>query len=208
MAYDLEEQEQLDEFKAWWKKNGSIATNLVLAALVAYAAWQGYGYFQNKKAVEASALYQTLVVTELTKTAEIKAQSAKLMEDFSGTPYAGRAAVFAAKANFAAQNSKSAKSQLEWATKNAKESAIKAIASLQLAGILYEEKSYDEANKVLAGITDKGYEGLKANMQGDVLLAQGKQAEAKKAYQAALEGLDVQGKMHQYTQQKLDSLGV
>ena len=208
MAYDLEEQEQLDEFKAWWKKNGSMATSLVLAALLAYATWQGYGYFQNKKAVEASALYQTLVVTELAKTTEIKAQSAKLMEDFSGTPYAGRAAVFAAKANFAAQNSKSAKSQLEWATKNAKESAIKAIASLQLAGILYEEKSYDEANKVLAAIADKGYEGLKANMQGDVLLAQGKQAEAKKAYQAALEGLDAQGKMHQYTQQKLESLGV
>ena len=208
MAYDLEEQEQLDEFKAWWKKNGSMATNIVLAALVAYAAWQGYGYFQNKKAVEASALYQTLVVTDLAKTAEIKAQSAKLMEDFSGTPYAGRAAVFAAKANFAVQDSKSAKLQLEWATKNAKESAIKAIASLQLAGILYEEKSYDEANKVLAAITDKGYEGLKANMQGDVLLAQGKQAEAKKAYQAALEGLDAQGKMHQYTQQKLESLGV
>ena len=208
MAYDLEEQEQLDEFKAWWKKNGSMATNIILAALVAYAAWQGYGYFQNKKAVEASALYQTLVVTDLAKTAEIKAQSAKLMEDFSGTPYAGRAAVFAAKANFAVQDSKSAKLQLEWATKNAKESAIKAIASLQLAGILYEEKSYDEANKVLAAITDKGYEGLKANMQGDVLLAQGKQAEAKKAYQAALEGLDAQGKMHQYTQQKLESLGV
>ncbi len=208
MAYDLEEQEQLDEFKAWWKKNGSMATNLVLAALVAYAAWQGYGYYQNSKAVDASVLYQALVVTDLAKTAEIKAQSAKLMEDFSGTPYAGRAAVFAAKANFAANDAKSAKSQLEWATKNAKESAVKAIASLQLAGILYEEKNYDEANKVLAGITDQGYEGLKANMQGDVLLAQGKQAEAKKAYQIALEGLDAQGKMHQYTQQKLDSLGV
>ena len=208
MAYDLEEQEQLDEFKAWWKKNGSMATNLVLGALIAYAAWQGYGYYQNTKAVEASALYQTLLVTELTKMTEIKAQSAKLMEDFSSTPYAGRAAVFAAKANFAAQDSKSAKSQLEWATKNAKESAIKAIASLQLAGILYEEKSYDEANKVLAAITDKGYAGLKANMQGDILLVQGKQAEAKKAYQAALEGLDAQGKMHEYTQQKLESLGV
>ena len=208
MAYDLEEQEQLDEFKAWWKKNGSMATNLVLAALVAFAAWKGYSYYQNTKAVEASALYQTLVVTDIAKTTEIKAQSAKLMEEFSGTPYAGRAAVFAAKANFAANDSKSAKSQLEWATKNAKESAVKAIASLQLAGILFEEKSYDEANKVLAAITDKGYEGLKANMQGDVLLAQGKQAEAKKAYQAALEGLDAQGKMYQYTQQKLESLGV
>ena len=61
---------------------------------------------------------------------------------------------------------------------------------------------------MLAAINDKGYEGLKANLQGDVLLAQGKHAEAKKAYQTALENLDSQGRMHQYTQQKLESLGV
>ena len=208
MAYDLEEQEQLDEFKAWWKKNGSMAINLVLAGLVVYAAWQGYHYYQNKKAVEASELYQALVVTDINKTAEIKTQSAKLMDSFSGTPYAGRAAVFAAKANFSANDDKSAKSQLEWATKNAKESAIKAIASLQLASILFEEKSYDEAQKVLSNISDKGYEGLKANMQGDIFLAQGKQVEAKKAYEIALQSLDAQGKLHQYTRQKLESLGV
>ena len=208
MAYDLEEQEQLDEFKAWWKKNGSMAINLVLAGLVAYAAWQGYHYYQNKKAVEASELYQALVVTDINKTAEIKTQSAKLMDSFSGTPYASRAAVFAAKANFSANDDKSAKSQLEWAVKNAKESAVKAIAGLQLASILFEEKSYDEAQKVLSNISDKGYEGLKANMQGDIFLAQGKQAEAKKAYENALQSLDAQGKLHQYTQQKLESLGV
>lgn len=208
MAYDLEEQEQLDEFKAWWKKNGSMLTNLVLAALVAYAGWQGYGYYQNKKAVEASALYQTMVVTNPTQTAEIKAQSANLMENFSGTPYAGRAAVFAAKANFAANDSKSAKSQLEWAIKNAKESPVKAIAGLQLAGILFEEKNYDEASKVLAAINDKGYAGLKADLQGDILMAQGKHEEAKKAYQAALQELDQEGKLHQFTQRKLEALGV
>jgi predicted negative regulator of RcsB-dependent stress response len=208
MAYDLEEQEQLDEFKAWWKKNGSMAINLVLAGLVAYAAWQGYHYYQNKKAVEASELYQALVVTDISKTAEIKAQSAKLMDSFSGTPYAGRAAVFAAKANFAANDDKSAKLQLDWAINNAKESAVKAIAGLQLASILFEEKNYDEAQKVLTAISDKGYEGLKANMQGDVFLAQGKQTEAKKAYENALQSLDLQGKLHQYTQQKIESLGV
>ena len=207
MAYDLEEQEQLDEFKAWWKKNGKIATNLVFAALIAYAAWQAYGYFQNKKAVEASELYQALVVTDLTKTAEIKTQSAKLMDDYSGTPYAGRAAVFAAKANFAANDDKSAKSQLDWAVKNAKEGAVKAIAGLQLANVLFDEKNYEEAQKVLSAINDKGYEGLKASLQGDIFLAQGKNTEAKKAFENALNNLDVQGKLHQYTQQKLESLG-
>ena len=208
MAYDLEEQEQLDEFKAWWKKNGSMTINLVLAALVAYSAWQGYHYFQNKKSVEASALYQVMLTTDSTKVGDIKAQSAKLMDSYDGTPYAGRAAVYAAKTNFAANDSKSAKSQLDWAIKNATESAVKAIAGLQLADILFEEKDYEGAQKILAAIDDKGYAGLKANMQGDVLLAQGKQAEAKKAYATALENLDAQGRLHQYTQQKLESLGV
>ena len=208
MAYDLEEQEQLDEFKAWWKKNGKMAINLVLAALVGYAAWQGYHYFQNKKAVEASNLFQALVVTEPSNLAEIKTQSAKLMENFSGTPYAGRAAVLAAKANFAANDSKSAKLQLEWAAKNAKESAVQAVAGLQLASILFDEKKYDEAQKVLNAILDTGYLGLKENLLGDILLAQGKPVEAKKAFENALNALDAQGKLHQYTQQKLESLGV
>jgi predicted negative regulator of RcsB-dependent stress response len=208
MAYDLEEQEQLDEFKAWWKKHGNMLTNIVLAGLIAYAAWQGYHYYQSKKAVEASVLYQELTVTDVAKIADIKTKSAKLMEDFSGTPYAGRAAVFAAKANFSASDTKSAKSQLEWAIKNAKETAVQAVAGLQLAEILYDEKNYDEATKILAAISDKGFEGLKSNLQGDVLLAQGKNAEAKKAFENALNHLDEKGRMHQYTQQKLESLGV
>ncbi len=208
MAYDLEEQEQLDEFKVWWKKNGSMSINFVLAVLVAYLVWQGYHYFQNKKSVEASALYQTMLTTDPVKVTEIKSQSAKLMENYSGTPYAGRAAVYAAKTNFSANDSKSAKSQLDWAIKNATEGAVKAIAVLQLADILFEEKKYDEASKALAAIDDKGYAGLKANMQGDIFLAQGKQAEAKKSYATALENLDAQGKLHAYTRQKLESLGV
>ena len=207
MAYDLEEQEQLDEFKVWWKKYGKLAVNLVLAALVAYAAWQGYQYFQQKKAVEASVLYQALVTTDATKTAEIKAQSAKLTGDYASTPYAGRAAVFAAKSSIAAKDTKNAKNQLEWAIKNAKEGAIKSIASVQLAGILFEEKNYDDAVKVLSSDADKGFLGIKNDLLGDILVAQGKTAEAKKAYKSALENLDAQGKLHQYTVYKLESLG-
>ncbi len=207
MAYDLEEQEQLDEFKAWWNKNGKLATNLVLSALIAYAAWQGYGYYQNKQAIEASTLYQSLVVAETSKAKDIQSQAAKLTADYAGTPYAGRAAIISAKASLAANDTKAAKTQLEWAAKNAKESTTKAIASLQLAGILYEEKSYDAALQVLANDADKGFMGLKEDLKGDIYLAQGKKAEAKKAYEVALSELDVQGKMQLYTRQKLEALG-
>jgi predicted negative regulator of RcsB-dependent stress response len=207
MALDLEEQEQLDEFKVWWKKNGKLLANALLAGLIAYSAWTGYNYFQQKKAVEASELFQNLVQLEPNKLPEIKALSAKLMESYSATPYAGRAAVFAAKNNFAANDSKSAKAQLEWAIANAKESSVKAIAGLQLASILLEEKDFDGALKVLAAEMDKGYDGLKQGLQGDIYQAQGKQSEAKKAYTDALTNLDENGRLHQYTQQKLEALG-
>ncbi len=207
MALDLEEQEQLDEFKTWWKENGKLVTNVILGVVLAYVAWQGYHYFQNKKAVEASELYQTLVQLESSNVAEIKTQSANLIDAFSSTPYAGRAAVFLAKNSFAEKDTKNAKAQLEWAATNAKETAIKAIAALQLASILLEEKKYDEALKALEVEYDVGYTGLKNDLQGDIYLAQGKQAEAKKSYESALAHLDVSGRLFLFTQQKLESLG-
>ncbi len=207
MAYDLEEQEQLDEFKAWWKKNGKQATNLVIVALLAYVAWQGYQYWQNKKASEASGIYQSLVTIDASKVAEIKAQASKLMDGFNGTPYAGRAAVLLAKAEFVGKDSKAAKADLQWAIDHAKESAVQAIASLQLASILLEEKDYESALKVLDGKMDAGYIGLRDEMKGNVYLAQGKQAEAKKAFESALNNLDAGGAMYQATKLKLESLG-
>lgn len=207
MAYDLEEQEQLDEFKAWWKRNGSMVTNLVLAVLIAYAAYQGWHYYQNKQAVTASAQYQELMVTDPNELKSIQAKSAVLMDKFSGTPYAGRAALFAARANYQANEVKSAKAQLDWAIKNAKESAAVAIASLQLANILAEEKDFDAALKLLDAKHDAGFDGLFADLKGDILVSQGKTAEAKAAYQHALTKLDAEGKYRTLTQQKLDALG-
>ena len=207
MAYDLEEQEQLDEFKAWWKQNGTMISTLLISLLVAYVAYQGWHYYQNKQAVEASTQYQELLVTESKDLKAIQKKSAKLMESFSATPYAGRAALFAAKANYQANEIKSAKAQLDWTVKNAKESAVSALATLQLANILSEEKNFEGALKLLNAPHDSGFDGLFADLKGDVLVSLGRNAEAKEAYQQALTKLDPQGKFRVLTQQKLESLG-
>jgi predicted negative regulator of RcsB-dependent stress response len=207
MAYDLEEQEQLDEFKAWWKLYGKMVINLALAALVAYAAYQGWKFYQSKQAVAASTEYQELVITDEKDLKAIQEKSAVLMDKYASTPYAGRAALFAAKANYHANEVKSAKAQLEWTAKNAKETTVAAIASLQLASILAEEKDYEGALKLLDAKHDAGFDGLFADLKGDVLVSMGKDEEAKAAYQLALAKLDPQGKYRTLTQQKLEALG-
>ncbi len=207
MAYDLEEQEQIDEFKAWWKQYGKMTSSLIVGAIVLYAGFQIWQYTQHKQAVESSTAYQALVTTDAKDLKSIQTKSAEIMDKFSGTPYAGRAALFAAKTNYEAKDVKSAKAQLDWAIKNAKESTSTALASLQLANILFDEKSYDEALKVLSAEHDSGFDGLFADLKGDILLAQGKSADAKAAYELALTKLDVQGRYRVITQRKLESLG-
>ncbi|MEY3884652.1 MAG: hypothetical protein RIS87_427 [Pseudomonadota bacterium] len=207
MAYDLEEQEQLDEFKAWWKRYGKLVTNVALALIVGYAAFQGWKSYQNNQSVEASTQFQELLVTDEKDLKAIQAKSAVLMDKFSATPYAGRAALYAAKANYLAKDNKSAKSQLEWTIKNAKESTISALASLQLANILAEEKNYEAALILLNAPHDAGFDGLFSDLKGDVLVSLGKSLEAKAAYQDALNKLDSQGKYRALTQKKLEAIG-
>lgn len=207
MALDLEDQEQLDEFKVWWNKYGKLAVNIVLALVLVYAAWQGYQYMQHQKAVQASDLYQKLVRLDSKEIDLVKSEGAKLMSDYASTPYAGRAAVLLAKNSFQSDDLKSAKSQLEWAIANAQENAVKAIARIELSTLLLSEKDYDGAEKLLTGDIDPGYVGLKESLVGDIHIAQGKTTEARQAYENALAKLDRDGRLYLLTQQKLDALG-
>ena len=206
MAYDLEEQEQLDEFKAWWKQHGTLISRVFIGLLVTYAAYQAWHYYQNKQSVAGSSLYQELVVADPKDLKTILAKSASLMDDYSGTPYAGRAAMLAAKANYQAKQVASAKAQLEWAAEHASEPSVQALATLQLASILFEEKDLKGALALLNESHEAGFDGLFADLKGDVLAALGKNAEAKAAYQEALDKLDPAGKVRALTQKKLESL--
>jgi predicted negative regulator of RcsB-dependent stress response len=207
MAYDLEEQEQIDAFKAWWKANGNKLVAVVAVAMAAFVGVQGWKYYQNKRSVEASVHYQELVQTDSKDIKAIQGLSSKIMESYSSTPYAGRAALAAAKANYKASDVKSATAQLEWAMDKAKEEQVQAIARLQLAAIQFEEKKYDDALKTLSGKHDEGFDGLYADLKGDILSAQGKKDEAKAAYKEALTKLDPQGRYHTFTEHKLEALG-
>jgi len=207
MAYDLEEQEQLDELSAWWKRHGNHVAIALSVLLAAYAAYQGWKIYQHQQALQASVQYEALAQLDDKDIKSVRAISGQIMEKYASTPYAARAALIAAKANYAANDAKSAKAQLDWAMGHTSEDAIRAIAQLQLAAIQFNEKQYDAALKTLGEKHDPGFDGLFADLKGDILATQGKTAEAKAAYAEALTKLDAEGRYHRYTERKLDALG-
>ena len=49
MAYDHQEQEQLDSFKAFWARYGSIITWVLIVVLGSYAGWNYWKSHQRKQ---------------------------------------------------------------------------------------------------------------------------------------------------------------
>ena len=208
MAYDFEEQEQLDTLKAWWKQFGNLITWLVIIALAIYAGWSGWNYYQRNQSTQAAQLYDELqkavVASDNTK---IQRAALDMEERFGRTAYAQMSALAAAKAAFEANDANTAKSQLQWVIDKGRDDDYKAIAKIRLAGILLDEKAYDEAIKLLSGDFPGQFAGLAADRKGDILTAQNKIEEARSAYQLALEKTDQKNPGRQLIQLKLDAIG-
>ncbi|MHB1144305.1 MAG: YfgM family protein [Thiobacillus sp.] len=207
-TYDLDEQERLDELKAWWKRWGNLAM-VGLAVVIAAAA--GWRYWQNHTAtqsLEAASVYEKLTQSlAANDTKAAREAGAMLIDQYKGTAYAPRAALLLAKLNVGARDVKSAQAQLEWAAANSKEPAVKDLARLRLAGVQLDQKQYDAALKSLSATHSDAFAFRFHDLKGDVLLAQGKPAEARAAYQAAFGKMAEDNPYRNIVELKLDALG-
>lgn len=208
MSFDLEEQEKIDELKAWWKQNGStvlLAVAVFAAVLVGMQSWR---YYQKSQQQQAAQVYEALQNGVQGKDIKrVREAAGQLIEKYPATPYAARAALLVAGANYELGDAKSAKAQLQWVIEHAKEDGARDIARLRLAGMQLDDKNYAEAMKLLEASHQKSFDGLFADLKGDVLAAQGKIADARTAYNTALEKIDEKSTYRQIVQMKLDSLG-
>lgn len=208
MAYDLEEQEQLATLKAWWNRFGNLVMWGLILALAAYAGWSGWNYYQRNQATQAAQLYDELQKAVTAKdSAKVQRAATDLTGKFGRTAYAQMSALAAAKSAFDANDLKTAKTQLQWVIDHGRDAEYKAIAKIRLAGILLDEKSFDEGLKLLAGDFPAQFASAVADRKGDILAAQNKIDEARTAYQLALEKTDQNNPGRQLIQLKLDAIG-
>ena len=209
--YDLEEQEQIDTLKTWWKMYGNLVSGVVVAISVGVIGWQGWNWYQRGQVAQASAIYAVLEQgAALRDGQKVKAAAGELAEKFGSTSYAWLGALVAARQSFDAGDLKTARAQLSWAVENAKDE-VRDLARLRLAAVLLDEKAYDEALKQLEAAHDAAFAARFLELKGDVLAAQGKVPEARAAYKAALDKGEVRegrgGAGRELLRQKLDSLG-
>jgi predicted negative regulator of RcsB-dependent stress response len=207
MALDLQEQDELDNLKAFWGKYGNLILTVLTVLCLAFAGWRAWNYYQAKQASEAAGLYEALRAAAGTKDlAKVKEASGSIFEKFSGTGYAQMAALVTAKVYFDANDMKAAKAPLEWASDKAQDEEFRLTARLRLAAILLDEKAYDEAAKRLQGPVPKSYSGQFADARGDLLVAQNKLVEAKAAYKEAVDALADTSAIKRLVKIKLDAL--
>ncbi|MCL2021027.1 MAG: tetratricopeptide repeat protein [Betaproteobacteria bacterium] len=185
-VYDLEEQEQIENFKAWWKQYGTLLTWLLCAVAIAVTGWQGWQWRQSKLSAEAGTVFialQNAVASD--NMPQIKLLTGELTDKFGGTSFAPLGVLLAAKHAIAMDDRETARIQLSWVVKHGGDE-IADIARLRLAGLLLDIKEYENALGELKHKPAAAFAAAYAEMKGDVHVAAGKFAEAKAAYREAI----------------------
>lgn len=205
---DLQEQEQIDDLKAFWKRWGNLITWAVIAALAVFAGWNGWNWYQRDQAVKAGALYDEL---ERTVTGGDVERAGRVFSDLRerhpGAVWTAHGGLLVARLQHEKGKADEAVSTLGWVADKAGDDAVQALARLRLAGLHLDAKRPEAALEVLSRVSAPGFEALVADRRGDVLKSQGKTAEAIEAYRTAHKALAESLDYRRVVEAKLTALG-
>jgi predicted negative regulator of RcsB-dependent stress response len=205
---DLEEQEQLDQLKAFWNEYGNLITAVLVIVVGAYLSWIGWNAWQRDQGAKAGSMYDELDrAVQAGDAARAGQIFADMKERYPRTTFTGQAGLLAAKTAADKGQLDAARSELAWVAESASQDEYRAVAKLRLAGLLLDEKKYDEALKQLEGVDSGDFAALAADRRGDILVAQGKTEEAKAAYQKAWAAMDAKVEYRRIVEAKLNVLG-
>jgi predicted negative regulator of RcsB-dependent stress response len=212
-VYDLEEQEQISELKAWWTQYGNLVVTLAAVAALASVGWQGWKWYEGKQAAEAGGMYFAVQqAAEQGDAQKARDAAGRLIDAHGGSVSAQLAALLSAGVQFDAGDLDNARAQLEWAADKGQDPALRDLARMRLAAVLLQKGEFDAALARLQAPSVEAYKARFADLRGDVLASQGKPIEARAAYQAAIDALagagDEATTLREVVRVKLESLGV
>ncbi|MCG5540972.1 MULTISPECIES: YfgM family protein [unclassified Halorhodospira] len=190
------DDEQLQQLKDWWRRNGGSIMLGLTAAVLIVAGWWGYGTWQERGAQQAAAAYAEFLQATRSGEPEMAEQAGqRVLDDHARSGYAGLTALRMARIQAEAGAYRRAAETLGWLIDNADHSAMAELARLRQARVLGEVDA-EEALAALEGSVSAGFAAAYAELRGDLLRELGRYDEATEAYQQALdqEGLGAQSR--------------
>lgn len=191
MSYQTEE-EQIERIKDVWQRHGVPVLTGVALALAGVFGWNGWTNHQENKATNASAVYQNMLESVLGNDTEAgRARAAELAEqlrsDYAGTQYAHYAALMQARLAVESGDFSTAEKLLREVADKADEVALKEVATQRLARVLAQLDRAEEALELFDAPVDGELLSGREEVRGDLLLSLGRIADARQAYQSALQ---------------------
>ncbi|QMT30856.1 YfgM family protein [Alysiella filiformis] len=198
MSAHHEELQEIENVKYYWNKGGKWVVVALVAAALGYLVnviYQGQVESKNKEAA--------------TLAAQIKGDTAKLQalqQSHSASSATAQATLETAKSLFDNGKLDEAATAYRWVLDNHKAPLFQAAATQNLANVLLQQKKFDEALALLNNPIDAHFAPAINEIKGDVYAAQGKAAEAKQAYQAALDTLPENALGREFLEMKIGAL--
>ena len=207
MAAHLEEQQELDNFKYFWKSTGRWLFALLIAAALGYLGYTMYKSHKASQSQEAAEVLAKIVDKMQAKAsqAEVNTDLTNLQQNYPDSIAAAQATLMAAATEYDARRYDVAEGHLNWVLKNQKAPLVQALAAQRLGIVLLQQKKYDAAIAALNTKVEADFEPLLLEAKGDVYAAQNKTKEAAQSYQQALEKLPKDAIERELLQMKLDS---
>ena len=207
MAAHLEEQQELDNFKYFWKSTGRWLFALLIAAALGYLGYTMYKSHKASQSQEAAEVLSKIVdkIQAKASQAEVNADLTNLQQNYPDSIAAAQATLMAAATEYDARRYDVAEGHLNWVLKNQKAPLVQALAAQRLGIVLLQQKKYDAAIAALNTKVEADFEPLLLEAKGDVYAAQNKTKEAAQSYQQALEKLPKDAIERELLQMKLDS---
>jgi predicted negative regulator of RcsB-dependent stress response len=183
---ELNEKEQLEAAKGWFRENGLwIAGGIAIGALV-LGGWNWWHERRDTQAETAAARYSEAIAAYGRGDPGRGQQLVdEINREYAWTPYAALGTLIAVRAHVDANELDQAAAGLKTVMDTAADKDIRLVARVRLARVQAAQAKYDDALATLNFPEIGEFAPRFADARGDVLLAKGDRAGALKEYLAA-----------------------
>ncbi|BBF05106.1 TPA: YfgM family protein [Haemophilus influenzae 10810] len=185
MAYSIEEEQEINQLKEWWKENGK---TIIVAFILGVGGMFGWRYWQAHQAeqiAQASAQYDALINSVQQDEQAKKANIEQFVQANSKTAYAVFALLDEAKKATEKQDFSAAEANLNQALTQSQDEVLTSIIALRLSAVQFQLGQLDNALTTLNQVKGESFNARKAILTGDIQVAKGDKVAAKNSFEQA-----------------------